>query len=68
MKLADIYRLRGEACERLASRTSDPRIADDYRTLAQQWHEVADECFRANSITQLGLATYRAFVRTPALH
>jgi hypothetical protein len=68
MKLAEIYRLRGEACERLAKRTSDPVAANDYRALAQQWHLVTEECLSAKSITQLALSIYRALVRTPVLH
>ena len=68
VKLAEVYRLRAQACERLAMRSEDPVVQSDYRFLAQHWRSIARQMLAGAPISELGLGTYRAYIETRVLH
>lgn len=68
LKLAEAYRLRAQACERLAMRVKDPVTQSNYRLLAKHWRSIARQMLAGGPISELGLGTYSAYIETRVLH
>jgi hypothetical protein len=39
---ADVYRRKGDECERAAARVANPQVQASYRQMSRQWHEMAE--------------------------